>query len=150
MIISGLPSPTIGKLSRVAAVLLLVIVAFLWVYLVAPYNPIGKPIVVDSLDLGNGTKLTIVQVYTGILEPYKVSLLESRPDSVMNEYYLDHESLYWRGKLEFVEDRHRVDVYYYDTIRAFWDVRTLKFYRQTIDGFREFGPLSRGNIKPYL
>lgn len=73
--------------------------AFVW--LVMPFSPVGKPLEVAATRTSDGAEVSILQVFTGTSEPYEVSLFVRRGvEHKWTRYYLDHEALFWRARLE--------------------------------------------------
>jgi hypothetical protein len=91
-------------------VVMCAILAFL--YFVMPFTPVGKPITIDQVVLPDGTELILSQVFTGTLEPYKVSLYCRPRGGPWLWYYVDHQALYWRGRIEINETTNTATVYH--------------------------------------
>ncbi len=72
----------------------------LFLYFIMPFEPINRPTVVARGHLACGDVL-LTQSFTGTTEPYVVSFYFRPPGSAMwAEYYVDHDSPFWRGTLQ--------------------------------------------------
>jgi hypothetical protein len=70
---------------------------------------VGKPLEVATVHTSGGTEVSILQVFTGTGEPYEVSLFVRRSgERTWTRYYLDHEALFWRARLELRDRESKV------------------------------------------
>jgi hypothetical protein len=111
------------------------------VYYVMPFSPVGQTLVVAELTLPDGRDLFILQRFTGTLEPYEVRFVTRRPDGHADEYYLDHESIYWRGALILDTDREEVRITFYGESAARYDYVNDAFFINGSGGFGQREPL---------
>lgn len=92
-----------------------------------PMSPIGEPQLVSRAVTTEGQELVVTQSYTGTLEPYVVSLyVRERGASKWAWYYLDHEALYWRGRI-VVDRPGSADVYNGRTLIVRWTRGVLEW-----------------------
>lgn len=87
-------------------------------YFIMPFQPIGRPTVVARERLNCGDVL-LTQTFTATTDPYIVSFY-FRPTGATGwaEYYVDHESLFWRGTLSVAPDRERCTLMFYGSAQG--------------------------------
>jgi hypothetical protein len=87
-------------------------------YYIMPFQPVGRPTVVASATLGCGETL-LTQTFTATLDPYIVSFY-FRPSGakLWSEYYVDHQSIFWRGGLRVDPDGGGCALMYYGAEQA--------------------------------
>jgi hypothetical protein len=68
-----------------------------FIYYIMPFEPVGRPTVVASGRLACGDIL-LTQTFTATADPYIVSLyFRASGAKLWSEYYVDDESIFWRG-----------------------------------------------------
>lgn len=109
-----------ARVRLIALGLLLVGVAAPYLYYVMPFEPVDRPTLVGRERLSCGD-IMLTQTFTGGLAPgaYVVLLYFRSPEAKhWDEYYLDHESLYWRGSIDVAADRTSSAFHSYGTLRG--------------------------------
>ena len=97
----------------ILAGILLLTVAGAFTYYIMPFQPIGRPTLVASGALECGDVL-VTQTFTATTDPYVVSLyFRAAGANSWSEYYVDDESLFWRGALRVDADREACGLTYY-------------------------------------
>jgi hypothetical protein len=96
-----------------------------------PFEPLGRPTLIGREQLSCG-EVMLTQIFTNAASPdaYVVSLY-LRPSGAdeWSEYYLDHESLYWRGSIEVAGDRARCAFRSYGSLRGSFSCEERKMVR---------------------
>ncbi len=126
---------------------IIAIIAAATLYLVMPFSTVGEPMLVDSAELPDGRCLKIVQEYTGTMEPYLVSLFVKSTQGSYSEYYIDHESLYWRGEIVLDLEADIANVYNRGDIVARYELKEDAFFRKADSGYKKVAALNRSRIE---
>lgn len=103
-----------------AAAALILAVALPYFYYVMPFEPVGRPTLVGRERLSCGD-IMLTQELTGRadLGSYVVSFYFRPPGGKeWAEYYLDHESMYWRGSIDVAADRASASLHSYGSPRG--------------------------------
>jgi hypothetical protein len=84
-----------------------------FIFLLMPFEEVGRPLVVASGKLACGEVL-LTQSFTGTSDPYFV-LFYFRANGAHEwvEFYVDDESPYWRGSLRVSQDSNSCSVTFY-------------------------------------
>jgi hypothetical protein len=114
------------RISQATRLRLAILVVFVlgvgpaYLYYVMPFEPMGHPTLVGRGRLSCG-EMMLTQTLTGRaqLGSYVVSLYFRPPEAKeWAEFYLDHESLYWRGSIEVAADGSSASFYSYGSLRG--------------------------------
>jgi hypothetical protein len=100
-------------LLRWGLVTLLAVGAAVVFYFIRPFQPVNRPTLIDRASLSCGEVL-LTQTFTGTTEPYVVSLyFRANGSRSWSEYYVDHDSPFWRGKLKVSPSRDSCELVFY-------------------------------------
>ena len=102
--------------------------------------PGGDGIVV-SKELDDGTQILVTQKYSGIGEPYIVSLYFKEPKSKWGWCYLDHQDTQWRNsRIEYDEQSKVVSIWKGSTLRGQWNRKTNVYNRPDVQDWASEAP----------
>lgn len=106
---------------------LVILAAF--IYFVMPFSPVGTPLLVAEATTPEGIEMCVTQTFTGTTEPYEVSFWFHSSSGPWYWYYLDHQALYWRGRIELDTKARQATIFRSgkEVARFNWDTQALSF-----------------------
>jgi hypothetical protein len=134
LVVRSYPKSRIAGIVGGALIVLVASAVGLVLFFVMPFSPVDIPLIVDEVSTRDGLKMMITQKFSGnAFEPYVVSFYYQGDSGEWYWYYLDHEALYWRRKIQLDEPKHSALItnYGHEVARFFWDTKKLERFNTT-------------------